>query len=134
MRRIFCCFFILCSPLQAFAVDNLCQKFVPAINKQFVDTFSTNFLTVSRSDTTITGQFTHDFGKNNKPTANILAGRCTGSQLSFSWQNGSFSGQFSGTLVCKNGIFNLENLLVVINGVSTYIAAMISAPSGACPT
>lgn len=121
-------------PLHAFGVDNLCQKFVPAKNKSFVDTFNINFLTATRSGTTITGKFTHDFGKNNKPTANIVAGRCTGNQLSFSWRNGSFSGDFSGTLVCKNGIFNLDNILVVINGVSTYITTMYSPPSGPCPT
>lgn len=131
-------FFVLLAwfPAASFAVDNLCTKFMPSANLQFVDTYSQNYLTVLNIGNKLTGTFQHIFGPNNQPVGNIIAGVCTGNQMSFSWRNsnGSFFGSFNGTLYCVNSVFNLNNIVVTINGASSYIAAMSYPHYGPCPT
>jgi len=121
-------------PMLAFATVNLCSKFVPARDKQFTDTYLINFATLTVLNNKVSGNFTHDFGKNNKPTARIISGTCTGNQITFNWRDGSFMGALSGALTCANGIYNISNIIATINSKSTLIAAMISPSAGPCPS
>lgn len=127
---------LVCAPGLSFAVNNLCTKFMPSVNRRFTDTYSQNFLTVMNIGNKLTGKFQHIFGQNNQPVGEIIAGVCTGNQMSFSWRSsdGKFFGSFNGTLYCANSVFNLNNIIVTINGASDYIVAMYYPHYGPCPT
>ncbi len=124
-------FLILCFPIICnAATKTFCNQFSPAQNKKFTDTFLLNEAVITRSgNDKITGTFT------NKSRKAGITGLCNGTQLSFWWRTPNFEGQFSGTLVCLNGVFNIINIFMSIAGEEAQpIVAMASVPTGQpCP-
>lgn len=112
---------------------DLCTKFIPASNKQFNDTVNLNKIVVTRSGKYIRGTIAHSVGK-TVANATFTDGVCVGNQLSFSWRTSAFYGTFTGSLICINQIYNIQQAYASINGKPVDIGTMISESTGqACP-
>ena len=129
-KKLISTLLLACLPVLVIAgPKTLCNQFSPAQNKQFADTFSLNMAAITRTgNDKISGQFT------NKNRTASITGLCNDSQLSFWWRTPKFEGQFSGTLVCQNGVYNIVNILMTIAGEQPQpVVAMYSPSSGPCP-